>query len=1016
MWVVEGYFRDIDAADIKVQAKLRERWLRPTRTYSLGRDLGNDFSIEKPKTLSRWCSIELNAGSYSMSDQSEPAELPRPYPLSLTNNLNKGLHLGRGENPNITIEPRASVSIEPDDQIFLNPSDPSVDSIRFHWRPVYICISPSRQAHDSQKYNDSGFLSSISRLPSKHHTHFLPIPLKPTVPVGCALVRGIQLISQSWLDDFLEATHINRPTTQKPPPNILRKEGDTEVMYQQRCQQVISIYESRSKGFSSFEKDFKDAWSQLVPQISFSQVPSSFENWGKDPVKFDPNPARRSLFSDISVIFLVNQEDQNSMEVEEVVRAGLGRIVTHTSPSDQSSPSHPQLQELWPKPARPEYRVVIKAKDYVSMPGSEIEGEKTVNDLLHAIYYVDKGRLVNQFHYHEVPVDDDHTDNPTLPDETPTIAQRCSTPTRMAIGDNSTFTEPDSSPGPELIRRTVSRTDDERMKELLSHSEPGENEIEALQKLARVDDSVDETVISIQPEAREETPPPTTNQLGGENTGRLDPKSGSQSSSLGSSPPLLKREVRGERELNLDQFVTFFCEETGKKSGNTDQVVIGDGLIDPPAKRQKLEHCPEDGSTSITRSTSRLDEVDINNIEGPVSKMLRETATQRVHDLKRKATTDLSPGDEDGSLENTEKDEQPKKKARIQSRQELERSRSDLSAAGEKGTKRKPSGRANAQSPKKLRSQKVDPDEHEAEDLGDRYLSVKTTGKRLTEEEVRTNLEFNQLRISKPRTILKTRPIPTRPIGWDEEDQSENELREMDDWKRQGTQPDSSKSFFKVRYVNLIKKQPVSRHDLEDRPSSDGSPNFKKFKPKNGQAPPHTYTPAKPYTRRNLKMTTDRLQPSNIDDHEHARKSREKSSTQVPIEMDDEDDDMEAESAPKTTTKGKGRADRTKSARSAVGSQTTLNFGAKSKHSKDGTADEQPQRTSRSGKSRAPDPSSESEEDPSPKKPPPSTRTLTRPSRTQTKSQRTKRVVSVDNGSESDGDELAFKGFTRTRA
>jgi hypothetical protein len=33
------------------------------------------------------------------------------------------------------------------------------------------------------------------------------------------------------------------------------------------------------------------------------------------------------------------------------------------------------------------------------------------------------------------------------------------------------------------------------MKELLSHSEAGENEIEALQKLARVDDSIDETVI-----------------------------------------------------------------------------------------------------------------------------------------------------------------------------------------------------------------------------------------------------------------------------------------------------------------------------------------------------------------------------------------------------------------------------------------------------------------------------------------------------------------------------------------
>jgi hypothetical protein len=251
------------------------------------------------------------------------------------------------------------------------------------------------------------------------------------------------------------------------------------------------------------------------------------------------------------------------------------------------------------------------------------------------------------------------------------------------------------------------------------------------------------------------------------------------------------------------------------------------------AKRQKLDHClSEVETTHIPRDDLRLDEVDINAIEGPASKMLRETATQREKSLKRKVSQDLFPSDGDQPSENCEKTQRTQKKARTQTRQAMERSRSDLSAGGEKATKRKTSGRSNATSPKKSRSQIKEGEEDEDSELADQYLSVKTTGKRLTEQEIQSNLEFNRLRISKPPVLLKTKPIITRPIGWDEEDQSENELREMNDWADKGTQPASSKSFFQIKYVNLAKKiSPVPRQVSEHRPVGDRTGNFKKFTP-----------------------------------------------------------------------------------------------------------------------------------------------------------------------------------------
>ncbi|KNZ63864.1 hypothetical protein VP01_108g1 [Puccinia sorghi] len=130
-------------------------------------------------------------------------------------------------------------------------------------------------------------------------------------------------------------------------------------------------------------------------------------------------------------------------------------------------------------------------------------------------------------------------------------------------------------------------------------------------------------------------------------------------------------------------------------------------------------------------------------------------------------------------------------------------------------------------------------------------------------------------------------------------------------------------------------------------------------------------------------------------------------------------DEEECESRLRFTAKGKGRSDGTRTVRAEEGSQATLDFGSEGRSTSDKSRGPSP--IFQSSKNRAPSPPSESEDDDhsSPrKKPPPSTRTIPRPNRTQTnKSQPGKRpILTVDPDSESDGDQLAFKGFTRTRS
>lgn len=139
MWILEGEFRDPEAANNHVETTFQQRWLRPARVYSLGRDVLNDFSREKPKTLSRHRSITFNAGPFRTGELQDPNEPPEQYSLTLTNHSLKDLFLTRdGSEPKTLIKSESPLTVKSGDIITF---DPSPGSIRFLWRPVNLCFS-----------------------------------------------------------------------------------------------------------------------------------------------------------------------------------------------------------------------------------------------------------------------------------------------------------------------------------------------------------------------------------------------------------------------------------------------------------------------------------------------------------------------------------------------------------------------------------------------------------------------------------------------------------------------------------------------------------------------------------------------------------------------------------------------------------------------------------------------------------------------------------------------------------
>jgi hypothetical protein len=53
--------------------------------------------------------------------------------------------------------------------------------------------------------------------------------------------------------------------------------------------------------------------------------------------------------------------------IEEIIRAGSGQIVVHTSPPlDESLPFRQQVKNLWPQTSHSVYRILMGTHDFIS--------------------------------------------------------------------------------------------------------------------------------------------------------------------------------------------------------------------------------------------------------------------------------------------------------------------------------------------------------------------------------------------------------------------------------------------------------------------------------------------------------------------------------------------------------------------------------------------------------------------------------------------------------------------------
>lgn len=849
------------------------------------------------------------------------------------------------------------------------------------------------------------------------------------------MVEGIQLISQAWLDGLIEAASSNREMGPRPLPEP-RHTNETEEKYQSRLQKLALCHDSRILKWSDFEINFEAAWKNLQLQklsITGSARFTEFQDWLEDLVKWDPNPSRKTLFSKLSVVLLCSQNDEESEGVERIVQAGGGMILTISPTANDFSTLHQQVQEWWSQQTKQRDPVIMKTKllDTCSTNCRDLidrlkldfalSAEKTTNDLLNAVFHTDRSRLVEPPCAHEKGLESHHTLAHEAPlshsdGHTKRTSQCFLPPSRGNGPSGATIQSPvkslTTSGGSELprtlpvlrrrnlIRRTTSRTDEMRMKELqelFENNEVETTEIDALKLQAMIEHSVDYGVTAPQVERQEGNPIPTLNESNDGNAASLNPSSVHQSTNpvKVACKPLLKRKAQDRREPDLSEFLLF------PTSSSIDHELSQDSLHHGVAKRPRLDDFSTTQSKDASTNRERLENPEVSPIECPIRKLLQTTSEQsrRGFDANRHSVIPIDVPDE-SSEEITRKN--PKRK-RACLRNDAE--------SGETGAELLISEEIDASNPAK--KSKHDSDHtlrfnqetsshkanHDQGHLADCYLKAKVAGKRLTQEEMESNLEFNRLRITKPLLVLKNKPIPSRPIGWDEEDRSENELREMDHWQKREIGHSASKSFFQVKYVHMIRKPPVSSRQRDEIQNDNANRNFKKFKAKNRSTLP--CASASPSSRHAIKMETVSLQRG-VEGDELFKKSQQPTSHQILSDIEDDDDDQGAPNAFRpsaATNKTHGGPISKSKSQHAVSQTLSENDDTQSSNIKSQPLNSfsrlrnQPVRNSTQLKS-----------------------TGTKRDKGPTQiTQKSHRLELIESGSESDGDELAFKGFSRGR-
>lgn len=131
----------------------------------------------------------------------------------------------------------------------------------------------------------------------------------------------------------------------------------------------------------------------------------------------------------------------------------------------------------------------------------------------------------------------------------------------------------------------------------------------------------------------------------------------------------------------------------------------------------------------------------------------------------------------------------------------------------------------------KGKSARATDDAEEAAAVADKFLTVTTGRKRVTESERQFNDEFNKLQLARPAAAgLLTMPkVESHRLKWNERDLDAEELKQLDDW----TSDISGKSLFRVKFVDFAKKPKVlpSVYVDEGEGRWAGMPNFKRFRP-----------------------------------------------------------------------------------------------------------------------------------------------------------------------------------------
>ncbi|CAH7686182.1 hypothetical protein BY996DRAFT_7257194 [Phakopsora pachyrhizi] len=1054
MWIFEGKFYGLGETPSRShEAPKRQRCLRPGNVYSVGRDKKNDFFLSNQlKFISRSNNpIELETGHWKTSQFH--TENSSPYRLTLKNNGCPVIHMSVS-NESIDLRKGGFFDIVHDcNLIRYDPDGNGFCWARLYWKPINICFSPlgPSQRKKTDTFKELGLRFTEARFPPDNTTHFLPMPLRPNLPTAYSLMKNIHIVCNSWLDSLIEMAKVKPANrlSQKSIESVNNRVSQRDIGSSNRLSrrprsttggdETTEDLEARlghQLSFSELEVDYTTSWSKLenpALEIKARGLREETLKFYQDPSKWWTNPTRSHIFSLFCIILIAPEDNEDLPFLMEGIRLGKGDVF-HIKPGADNSEIKLILKEVHDlelKKESPLSFVLIKTHDVDSSSAIDSvlneklnSSVKTIDDLIYSIFKADSSSLTDQPSRDSIPSTSQSSKNHAQPLASPPsdkaqdeneIHSMVPSNFSKVLRDGSTANEDrelplavaSSAPRRNLVRRADTRPYGTRMKGLdLLEDFDGSSQVDELERIRACAEAHGSEVFSTNPQAE-------TVDLGSKLAEHSQPPEGTESAGSGSKDGpslletvqatpvrrLLKRKAHNQEVFNINKYMPLLGEE-----GDLDASTLAcDRRPEDNLSSQSFYKRPRMGIETSSQldafpsHITRVEDHEVEQIEGPATRMIRIESS-----LKRKEPADFERGGDEDLAEDSQ-ERFHKKPRNEQPTASIKRRDNIIVKEGTKATKspRKPSASNSAKY-------------HDKDDelSQDQYLTVKTTGKRLTAQELETNLEFNRLRISKPLVLLKNTQVPTQRMGWDEEDIQEKEIEEMDGWSREDRKNLNAESFFQVKYVKMLRKTQTG--NLESLNDIGSSPNFKKFRPKNLAS---CNERASEVPRKSIKMETFRL---NFGGSEELTASREKLKGKVTSNnkrknLNSEDDELEEESGVVEFRKSTGRNTRLNSQKNHCGG--TSRDPENSEDDSD-NVNQSPKETDRTFRTTSR--SSKSSKNKT---------VIDEFSGTMTKSSQVRRTSQVSrrkpglsrkgietpSESESEGDELAFKGFSTRR-